>query len=369
MSKDIVVTLEYKRPSRFWRIIFWFFGLLLLSLAALIIYFNWQTNKLIDSFSTGAEISKEEFFQTSNQFLTDLQKNYQKVDQLPQKFNFLILGTDKLSGRDDDPELTDSIMLLQFDFTSGEIKTISLPRDLYNNNYQTRINALYYYGQEKTPAEPIKFAQETLTEMTGVKIDYTIVIGIEDLEKLIDLVDGVEINVPKAFKDPNFPIPGVDVSIVRDPKLLYEEISFATGPQQMDSATALKYMRSRYSEGDEGTDLARSARQQLVLQALTKKILANRDPVFFGQLYRFYLDKFAKYLSPAEISKITSVYLRYIEKTDNPILNFVQHRLSVYPDDPNGVIYNPPLWQSKQQWIYQIKDQQIFEESFDAIFN
>lgn len=364
-----MVTLEYQKPSGFWRFFLWFFGLLLASLVALIIYFNIQTDKLIKAFSAGAGITKEEFLTTSNQFLTDLQNNYQQTEQAKQKFNFLILGTDKLSGREGDPELTDSIVLLQLDFQSGSIKTLSLPRDLYNDDYQTKINALYFYGQEKTPDEPTRFAKEALAEMTGVEINYILTIGIEDLEKLIDLVGGVQLNVPQAFTDPNFPIPGVDVKVIRDPKLLYEEISFEAGEQTMDSTKALKYMRSRYSEGNEGTDLARSARQQLILEALAKKILSNRDPFFFGQLYRFYLEQFANDLSLTEISKLASAYLKHVEKTENPRLEFQQHQLSVFPDDQSGVIYNPPLWQSKQQWIYRIKDQQAFEESLDAIFN
>ncbi len=369
MNKDLLVTLEYKKPSGFWRFFLWTLAILFLTAISLVIYLYVQSNKLVKGFTAGAEISREEFFDQSNQFLTALQSHYQEVGELPEKYNFLILGTDKLSGREGDPELTDSIMLLQLDFEAGEIKTLSLPRDLYNDDYQTKINALYFYGLEKYPDEPGKFPREVLTEMTDLKFDYTLVISIEDLEKLIALVGDIELDVPTAFTDPSFPIPGVDVHTVRDPKLLYEEISFETGLQTMDSATALKYMRSRYSEGDEGTDLARSARQQLVLEALASKLIKAQDPFLFGQLYRFYLDRFSKFLPAEEIAKLLSVYLNYVERNQATELTFVKHQLPIYPTDDNGVIYNPPFWQSRQQWIYQIKDQQTFKESLDAVFN
>ena len=42
----------------------------------------------------------------------------------------------------------------------------------------------------------------------------------------------------------------------------------------MDGKTALKFVRSRHSAGDEGTDFARSARQQQVIEALGNKILS-----------------------------------------------------------------------------------------------
>jgi anionic cell wall polymer biosynthesis LytR-Cps2A-Psr (LCP) family protein len=41
----------------------------------------------------------------------------------------------------------------------------------------------------------------------------------------------------------------------------------------MDGETALKFVRSRYADGEEGTDLARSARQQRVISAIGKKIM------------------------------------------------------------------------------------------------
>lgn len=44
----------------------------------------------------------------------------------------------------------------------------------------------------------------------------------------------------------------------------------------MDGATALKFSRSRNAQGDEGTDFARSARQQKVILAIKDKIM-NKD--------------------------------------------------------------------------------------------
>jgi anionic cell wall polymer biosynthesis LytR-Cps2A-Psr (LCP) family protein len=42
----------------------------------------------------------------------------------------------------------------------------------------------------------------------------------------------------------------------------------------LDGKTALKYVRSRHSEGNTGSDFARAARQQQVIEAVSKKALS-----------------------------------------------------------------------------------------------
>jgi LytR_cpsA_psr family len=55
----------------------------------------------------------------------------------------------------------------------------------------------------------------------------------------------------------------------------YMTAHFNAGPQHMDGATALVYARSRHSgDNGEGTDFARSRRQQIVLQALKQKMVS-----------------------------------------------------------------------------------------------
>lgn len=369
MDKNLVLTLEYKKPKLFLKIILSILAVFFLAIISLFIYLGIKSNKFIQSFADSAKISKEETLDTLSSTLNQFQTDYEKIDQLPKKYNFLVLGTDKLSGRDGDPELTDSIMLLQADFTNGKIKTLSLPRDLYINDYQTKINALYFYGKDKYPDNPERFPKEIIEKLGNLKIDYTIVIGIEDLEKIINLVDGIDINVPTAFTDPLFPVQGIDVSKVSDPKILYEEISFAEGQQHMDGLTALKYMRSRHSGDDQGTDDARAERQQLVIQALFNKLLTIKNPQTLGKLYRFYLDEYSKSISISALTQMAVVFTDYLSQNQNNQLSFEKHQLTIYPDDQNGVIFNPPLWQSKQQWIYQIKDLNKFTESINVIFN
>ena len=54
----------------------------------------------------------------------------------------------------------------------------------------------------------------------------------------------------------------------------FEHLSFTNGKTQMDGSTALKFVRSRHGTNTEGTDFARSKRQQLVLQAFRENVLS-----------------------------------------------------------------------------------------------
>jgi len=54
----------------------------------------------------------------------------------------------------------------------------------------------------------------------------------------------------------------------------YQTIFFPAGPQTMDGETALKFVRSRHGNNGEGSDFARSERQQKILLALKEKVLS-----------------------------------------------------------------------------------------------
>jgi anionic cell wall polymer biosynthesis LytR-Cps2A-Psr (LCP) family protein len=53
----------------------------------------------------------------------------------------------------------------------------------------------------------------------------------------------------------------------------------------MDGATALKFVRSRHGTGGEGSDFARSRRQQVVLDAFRAKILSLETLLDPGKLF------------------------------------------------------------------------------------
>jgi LCP family protein required for cell wall assembly len=275
------------------------------------------------------------------------------------RINVLVLGTDQVSNRGNAPVLTDTIMISSLNLSSGEISLFSLPRDLWHVSYATRINALYAYGKDRYPTEPERFPREVIEEMTGVHIQHTFVITLDTLAQLIDQVGGVEIDVKEGFVDPQFPRSDVDIAKVHDPKLLYETVEFKPGKQQMDGNQVLKYVRSRHAQNDQGTDNARSSRQQEVIQALIVKF---RDPQFYrdlprlGRLYRFYNERFSKIISVQEAIGIIHLLLPLKDQ-----IHLSQGAPSIFPQEANGVITHPPVSKYKNQWVYEIRDGQAFQ--------
>lgn len=272
--------------------------------------------------------------------------------------NFLILGTDELESRGDVPPLTDTILLMSLNLKTGQINLLSLPRDLWSQKYLTKINALYSYGQDYTPEFPEQFVAQTISELTQVPINYTLVINMAQVEKIIETIGGVEVDVPVAFIDPEFPKPDVDVTQVFDPQLLYETIEFQTGLQIMSGETAIKYMRSRHSQSDQGTDNDRSFRQQLVFKSMIKQLLNPQawiNTTSAGQLLSVYQTGLAQYLP---IPDLVGMGKQLWSVRQNISISF--HSLSIAPDQPAGVIFHPADYLYDNQWVYAIKSEVKF---------
>ncbi len=274
------------------------------------------------------------------------------------KKNILVLGLDSLSTRGDAPPLTDTIMIVSLDLKTGKATGLSFPRDLWLEDYGTRINALYVYGRDRYPDEPERFPQEVITQLTGIPIHHTVVVSLEELGEMIDLIGGVTIDVKAGFIDDQFPRTDVDVTVERDPAKLYERIEFKPGVQTMSGTTALKYIRSRHAQGDEGTDQARSARQQQVIEALMNQtaqpqLLSN--PSRLGQLYLFYKNHFAD-----DFSIVEGIATARALIPSRRNISFQGAGLSIYPEQPDGVLVHPPVSAYAGQWVYVIRDVPAF---------
>ena len=273
------------------------------------------------------------------------------------RYNILVLGTDYTPQRGDAQVLTDSIMMVSVHLTSGEITLISLPRDIYLPSQQMKINALYRYGLEYQPYNPTQVIQSEVENITGEQINRVILLSFEQVAQLIDSVGGVTITVPESFSDPLFPRADVDVTRIRDPRLLYMTVTFEAGEQLMDGETALIYSRSRHSSGSQGNDLARNARQQQVLQALIARMQERSiwlNPAQLGQLYHLYQQNWQSQIPLADLVSLARQFL-----ASSPTLSFTTFTLTEYPTDPNGHLLHPPLSQTAGQWSFLIRNPEL----------
>ncbi len=190
--------------------------------------------------------------------------------------NILILG--KAGGNHDGPNLTDSINVASINIKTKKIVLFSLPRDIWSEPLEEKINAAYAIGEAKEPHKGgLILAKAEVGAVLGQPIHYGIVIDFERFKELIDFFGGIDIKVEHTFTDTEFPITGKENDLCNgDPKYKcrYETLHFEKGTQHMNGNTALKYVRSRHATGEEGSDFARGKRQQKMIQAIIQEMVS-----------------------------------------------------------------------------------------------
>ena len=182
--------------------------------------------------------------------------------------NILVLG---MGGEGHDgPYLTDTMLLVSINKSDKKLAITSIPRDLLVDTSRfgkQKINALDSYAEVEKSGSGGKYTRGVLEELLQVPIDYYARVDFNGFEKIIDAVGGVEINVQNSFSDPLYPR-------ISAPALT-TTVTFEKGLQHMDGKTALIYARSRHGNNGEGSDFARSRRQQQIILALKNKVLTS----------------------------------------------------------------------------------------------
>lgn len=174
----------------------------------------------------------------------------------------LLMGVDARPGQK--VARTDTIIVLTINPQTGSAGMLSIPRDLKVSpsvvSYDVKITSVYPLAenigyQGGGPA----LLRETVEDLIGYPIDYYVRVNFDGFIDIIDLIGGVEIDVPMEIYDDKYP----------DNNYGYEPpVHFLPGLQMMDGERALKYARTRHSS----SDYARAARQQQVIMAIKDKV-------------------------------------------------------------------------------------------------
>ena len=194
------------------------------------------------------------------------------------RINILILGAG--GENHDGPNLTDTMILASLPATtSGNVYFITIPRAIYLDYLGDKINGAYSYGEEKKVGSGLILAKAAVAQVSDLPVHYAVRIDFSAFSQVVDLMGGVDVEVENTFEDNMYPISGRenDPCDGQDPQFLcrYETVTFSQGLNHMDGATALKFARSRHSQDlTEGTDFARSKRQQKIIAAVKQKALS-----------------------------------------------------------------------------------------------
>lgn len=183
--------------------------------------------------------------------------------------------------------LSDSLMVMSLSPSDRATTMVSVPRDLWvqippNSGQYSKINGAFAdgvangydasaTGQGKLPPGQLAGGLEAaakVSDVTGMSVPYFMSINFQGFRELVNALGGVDINVPTAFTA-NYPInddPAINAG--------WKVIHFNTGMQHMNGEQAIEYARARYviAPASEGTDFARSARQQLLIRAIISRM-------------------------------------------------------------------------------------------------
>lgn len=214
-------------------------------------------------------------FRSAYTFVSNfLRPNTTSITSSDGRTNILVMG--KSGGSHAGADLTDTMIIVSVSLINPHVVLISIPRDLWIPDLRAKVNSAYYWGNQKTPGGGIDLAKSTVEKVVGVPMNYGVVVdGFSAFKDLVDAIGGVEVNIDRSFTDKLYPIAGKENDLCNgDPTYAcrYETVSFNAGPQIMGGDTALKFVRSRHAEGDEGTDQAREARQQKLIEAIKTKL-------------------------------------------------------------------------------------------------
>jgi LCP family protein required for cell wall assembly len=172
--------------------------------------------------------------------------------------NILVLGVDDAFGH-----RSDTIMVLHIDPVKRSASVISVPRDTIVNipgRGLDKVNHAFAYGGAD-------LSRRTLEDFFRVSIPYYVMVDLAGIEKLIDEIGGVMVNVEKRMYYVDY---AGDLHIDLQP-----------GLQKLDGKQAMGYLRFRHSDND----FARIGRQQNFLQSVADQAMRKENLLRSPQLF------------------------------------------------------------------------------------
>ncbi|MDZ4158305.1 MAG: LCP family protein [Anaerolineaceae bacterium] len=200
--------------------------------------------------------------------------------------DILLLGSDgRLSGA----FRTDTLVLISIKPKSKTVAVVSFPRDLFVTipGYgENRINTAFASGGFPTLAA-------TFEQNFNFRPDHYVLTNFQGFVRIVDSLGGIEVNVGRRLSD-TCDLPQRDAK-----RYCY----VGQGVVRMNGATALWYVRSRYSTND----YDRTRRAQEVLEALFSRLMSLDALTRAPELYESYRTSVATDLKWDDILPLLSV--------------------------------------------------------------
>lgn len=252
------------------------------------------------------------------------QNPYMEMIRNSNRINIICLGIARYL-------LADVIIAASIEPDTKEIDLISIPRDtyLYREGYdhpeQKKINSAYQSGS--STAQRAQSCMNGVRDLLQIPIHHFVKIEYEGVEKIIDTIDGVGINIPF---DMNYDDPVDDL-----------HIHFTKGYRLLKGDEAIEYLRFRKNnDGTEASDgdMGRIKRQQTFVLIAIKKCLGLNNLIEVVNISKRYIKTS---LTPDEIltftKKFSNISENNIEVHTLPVRPYSENNLEYYVHDPETV--------------------------------
>lgn len=195
------------------------------------------------------------------------------------RINIMLFGSDNDNKFAGGSVLAQTDIIVTIDPNTKYVGMLSIPRDMqvYDPGYTApKLDEVFSYGFQRAKlnaplSEKIATAaghsMDVIEANYGIHIDHYAWVGLDGFVKVIDTAGGVDVDALHPMVDDNYPD---DVNNKTGDKFAFKRLYIAPGPQHMNGAQALEYVRTRHS--DLVGDFGRSARQQQVLNQLKIKL-------------------------------------------------------------------------------------------------
>lgn len=297
------------------------------------------------------------------QFLFSREIELKKTDH---RMGILILGVG--GERHEGPLLTDTIIYANIDPEAKKVVLVSLPRDFWVPDLKAKINTAYADGESKQKGGGIILARAVIQKVLAQPVDYVARVDFKGFVKAIDMLGGIEVDVERSFDDYAYPIAGKETDTcgyegeefekratasaqLEAFPCRYMNVHFDAGKQSMDGETALRFVRSRHAIGVEGTDFARSKRQEKVIAAAKDKVFSLGtflNPFKLTSLYDIFRDSIDTDIKQSEYDD----FLRLAQNIKNAETKSIVFFYTTDPKADSGLLINPPISDEYEgQWV------------------
>jgi LCP family protein required for cell wall assembly len=238
------------------------------------------------------------------------------------RINILLLG---MGGKNHDGgNLTDTIMLVSLQPSTKKVAMMSVPRDMMisvEGMGWKKINAINALAESEKEGSGGEAISQAVSDVLGIPIHYYVRVDFQGFVNIIDELGGVEVYVDNILEDYSYPISGQEDNPNYNSR--YEHLYISQGWQTMDGSLALKYARSRHGLGIEGSDFARSKRQQKIIEAVKNKLLKKENilkPAMISSIASELRENISYNLSTWEIIKL---WQNFKDISSDDISNYV----------------------------------------------